>query len=376
LFALPLLSTMVVTVVVCTFAVLSFRLFVQGYQSTLGSVAGGASNAIVIMIMNILWKMVATKLTDWENHRLESEYTNNLIFKIFVFYFVNSYTSLYYMAFFKSKNHVFDSNNLIDGCNSSTSASGPIISNGCTDEVTIQLVTILAVNMFVGQANEVLIPWAKGKILLYLMMRKTHEERKEVPIWERDYKKAPFAGTFDEYSEMIIQYGYFSIFAAAFPLAPLMAVLNNIVEIRTDGFKLLTANPRPDYRGAQNIGTWYSILEVLGIVSVMTNVAQIGLSFEVIYDLTGYNQFETLGIIVIMEHVIIFLKYLIAFLVPDYPGWIVKRMALEEFIKDETIKSEKLKDYVKPTWKVQPHNDEEDEDFPQGTPTLDLKVEE
>ena len=47
-------------------------------------------------------------------------------------------------------------------------------------------------------------------------------------------------------------------FAAAFPLAPLLAVLNNVVEIRTDAIKILNTNNKPYYKGAEvrTIAVW------------------------------------------------------------------------------------------------------------------------
>ena len=44
--------------------------------------------------------------------------------------------------------------------------------------------------------------------------------------------------TFNDYAEMMVQYGYVTFFSMAFPLAPGLALLNNIVEIRSDAFKL------------------------------------------------------------------------------------------------------------------------------------------
>ena len=38
---------------------------------------------------------------------------------------------------------------------------------------------------------------------------------------------------FDEYLEMVIQYGFITIFVSAFPLAPLFALLNNIIEVNS-----------------------------------------------------------------------------------------------------------------------------------------------
>ena len=36
---------------------------------------------------------------------------------------------------------------------------------------------------------------------------------------------------FDEYLEMVIQYGFITIFVSAFPLAPFFALINNIIEV-------------------------------------------------------------------------------------------------------------------------------------------------
>ena len=40
---------------------------------------------------------------------------------------------------------------------------------------------------------------------------------------------------FDEYLEMIIHYGFVTIFVSAFPLAPFFALFNNIIEVSVVG---------------------------------------------------------------------------------------------------------------------------------------------
>jgi len=52
----------------------------------------------------------------------------------------------------------------------------------------------------------------------------------------------------------VIQYGFITIFVAAFPLAPLFALLNNIIEIRLDAYKLVTQFKRPVASRAVDIG--------------------------------------------------------------------------------------------------------------------------
>jgi hypothetical protein len=367
--SLPLVATMIITVVVATFAVLALRLFVQRINSLLGSIVGGALNAIVIMILNMVWNFIAVKLNDWENYRTETEYVNNLIFKVFSFYFVNSYTCMYFLAFAKNNFLFFGVSSLLDNCNFGQTVYNSI-SNGCPDEVSLQLVSALAVNMFVGQAQEVLLPWLQAKFEIIRLLRNEEVSKETLPVWERDNQKGDFQGTLNEYVEMVIQYGYITLFAATFPIAPIMAVLNNIVEIRTDAFKILSAFPRPRYRGAQNIGTWYYVLEFLGVTAVMTNVALIGLSFEVIRSDTGDNDFYTLGIVVFMEHVILILKFGIAYLIPDLPGWIVKKLAYEEYVKEETLKAILLKNHIRPVFEVASDDSEDEAMSPAAEPRL------
>lgn len=47
-----------------------------------------------------------------------------------------------------------------------------------------------------------------------------------------------FDGTFADHLEMLVQMGYVVLFSSAFPLAGLCALANNLMEIRSDAFKL------------------------------------------------------------------------------------------------------------------------------------------
>lgn len=44
---------------------------------------------------------------------------------------------------------------------------------------------------------------------------------------------------------MVLQFGFVTIFVAAFPLAPLFALINNAFEIRLDAKKMITSLRRP-----------------------------------------------------------------------------------------------------------------------------------
>lgn len=76
---------------------------------------------------------------------------------------------------------------------------------------------------------------------------------------------------------MAIQYGYIALFSPSFPLAPLLAFINNITEIRGDAWKLCKAFQRPTSSQAEDIGSWFNVLNLLGFVAVLTNATMIAL---------------------------------------------------------------------------------------------------
>ena len=61
------------------------------------------------------------------------------------------------------------------------------------------------------------------------------------------------------------------MFVAAFPLGPLFALINAIIEIRVDAIKFLCFLRRPDVARVEDIGAWYTVLEALTRASVLVN---------------------------------------------------------------------------------------------------------
>lgn len=69
----------------------------------------------------------------------------------------------------------------------------------------------------------------------------------------------------------VLQYGFVTLFVAAFPLAPLFALLNNIAEIRLDAYKMVTQARRPLAERVEDIGAWYGILKIITYTAVVSN---------------------------------------------------------------------------------------------------------
>lgn len=65
-----------------------------------------------------------------------------------------------------------------------------------------------------------------------------------------------YEGTYDDYLELFIQFGYVFLFSSVYPVAAFWALLNNLVEIRADAFKLCKVFQRPMSRKVKDIGAW------------------------------------------------------------------------------------------------------------------------
>ena len=85
------------------------------------------------------------------------------------------------------------------------------------------------------------------------------------------------------------------MFVAAFPLAPLFALLNCALELRVDAVNFICQFRRPIANRAQDIGAWYRILEALANLSVLVNAFVIAFTSELIPRLVYRYSYSTDG---------------------------------------------------------------------------------
>lgn len=86
----------------------------------------------------------------------------------------------------------------------------------------------------------------------------------------------PHYTLFGDYNEMATQFGYVTMWSTIWPLAPLMAFLNNWFEARGDAFKIVRSCRRPLPQRTETIGPW---LEALGFISWMAALSNSALVY-------------------------------------------------------------------------------------------------
>ena len=177
-------------------------------------------------------------------------------------------------------------------------------------------------------------------------------------------------GTYQEYNEMAIQFGYLTMFASVAPWAACFCMANNEIERRVadqvaevarplasvgplpagyeqlglavaaraatapadghlplhaardpqvDAYKMLYTQQRPRYHGAENIGMWYEVFNWLTVAAVVVNCLIAGYTSTVlsqVYELTGE---QVLWVVVGLEHALLMLKLMVQLHIPDVP---------------------------------------------------------
>ncbi|KAJ3596053.1 hypothetical protein NHX12_002462, partial [Muraenolepis orangiensis] len=240
-------------------------------------------NLVVILILDEVYGAVARWLTVLEVPKTDKSFEQRLIFKTFILKFVNAFTPIIYIAFFRGRLvgrpgnylYVFESYRM-EEC-----AHG-----GCLMELCIQLsITMLGKQLIQNNLFEIGVPKIK-KLIRYIKSKRQafqeEEREKRLQRYEIDHFLEPFAGLTPEYMEMIIQFGFVTLFVASFPLAPLFALLNNIIEIRLDAKKFVGELQRPVAARAKDIGIWYNLLKGVAKVAVIINAFVISFTSDFI----------------------------------------------------------------------------------------------
>ncbi|KAH1011948.1 hypothetical protein HUJ04_001214 [Dendroctonus ponderosae] len=268
----------------------SQNLFLKNHAKIVTSVTAALINLIFIMSLTRGYHRLAIYLTNLESPRTTTEFEDSYTFKIFLFEFMNFYSSLIYIAFFKVptqepteellkhsdfQGRFFDyPGDTISRKSEFFRVKGDICDPaGCLSELCIQLAIIMIGKQMLNNFVEIFNP----KFYNWWRYRSHRSNTKDLSRkhtrWEEDYhlQDPGRLALFDEYLEMILQYGFVTLFVAAFPLAPLCALINNVAEIRLDAYKMVTQARRPLAERVEDIGAWYGILKAITYAAVVSN---------------------------------------------------------------------------------------------------------
>lgn len=222
----------------------------------------GSLNGVQIKVMSVIYSKLMSLFNDWENYEKQSQFDSSLTIKIILFEFINNYSALFYIAFFKAE---------IEGC----------VNNECEAELRLQTYMILATT-FALNAVEIGVPFAMMAVRKYLYLKGLYiveEEKKEITFEPHTVRQQLVADQYDgqmyEYNEIVIMFGYVVFFSICCPLTPLIVFFLLLTEKVVDSYKLFYLLKVNSIAGCKGIGVYNSILTVIYFLGMMFSLCEI-----------------------------------------------------------------------------------------------------
>ncbi len=248
--------------------------------------------------LNGLLTTAATKLTDFENYETEAQYERSLTSKTFVLNFITSYLPLCLTSFV----YVPFGSVLVPYLNVFSLTVRPFAENEKqlqtpkkSSQFDInparlrkQVIYFTVTAQIVNFAMEVLVPYLKRQGLIKVReMQKERAEKKTGitspsaaaydPPEEKDFlarvrneADLDVYDVYDDYKEMVVQFGYLALFSVVWPLVPVSFLINNWIELRADAVKICVEMRRPTPWRADTIGPWLDALTFMSWMGSIT----------------------------------------------------------------------------------------------------------
>ncbi|KAI0913638.1 DUF590-domain-containing protein [Ustulina deusta] len=232
----------------------------------------------ILPVLSTILTKVAEKLTERENYQTNDAHQAALITKIFVINFITSYTPLFLSAFV-----YMPFGNLMMPYLQVFATTARKLSNEksiTTQEFRInpdrlkgQMVYFAVTAQVVNVALEFVIPYVKRVVLGKVQAKRasrdlnTSQDLPEEHEFLQRVREEAELEVYDvavDYREMVVQFGYLSLFSSVWPLTPLTFLINNWIELRSDAIKIAMTSQRPIPWRSDSIGPW---LNALGFLS-------------------------------------------------------------------------------------------------------------
>ena len=240
--------------------------------------------------MDVYLESIATLLTDFENHRTADHYEMSRTQKVFFLQSITNYLPVFITAFI----YVPFADQFIPKLE--TLVGGLVGSYGSKFLGGAQVVEVDGDRL----RNEIIALTVTGQLSAFfeenvqpILMRKVREWYRDYrstgavfsPLAEDDSREADLLGSArrqatleqynvqDDIAEIVLQFGSLAFFSPAWPLISIGFLINNIVELRTDFFKILHQQQRPAPVRTDGIGPWIASLDFLTWAGSLTTGA-------------------------------------------------------------------------------------------------------
>ncbi|XP_030753800.1 anoctamin-10 [Sitophilus oryzae] len=298
--------------------------------------------SLLVTIVSAYFRDFATYLTEWENHRTQSQFERHRVTKLVLFEFVNQFLSLFYIAFIMKDISMLRSQLktmliISQGANHFQEVFMPLTMNYYYSSKTEKLKQKARRSSEAGQAQEKAVE--RSFPLLNIPQLPVDDPR--ISQAENEGNMEEYQDTFDDYLELYIQFGYVFLFSSVYPIAALWALINNVLEIRADAYKICKLYRRPTARRVKDIGAWQRSFEVLGGLSIMTNCGVLYLSPDVRMLLPDWSEVRILLLFICLAQFLLGVRYFLHIGISDKPEWVRVALARKNYESRQALKFER-----------------------------------
>ena len=247
--------------------------------------------SVCMIGFNIMYSKIARQLTSWENYQFVSTHEQALMSKLIVFRLFNAFHTLIHIAFVLGDLVLLQTRlvNLLIVQQIRTNV-GEVLGSDLRVKL-LQVLVSLAVCSFLSDGYVVSMHKLLGAMfvavgvyfgkMIFLkdvkipkIMKLVFKEKKKKEYAgqvEKESEMREFESTFLDYLEMLIQFGYIFLFFPVYPLGSTFALVNNLVEIHTDAFRLVkfSKRPFPAFKSPSNF--WWYAFSLMTLCGVVTN---------------------------------------------------------------------------------------------------------
>jgi anoctamin-10 len=287
-------------------------------------------HVVCIFILNNVYRVVAEALTSWENHETSLNHRNSIVLKRFLFEAFDCYVALFYLAFYERD----------------------------VDRLRLELMTVFQIDTGRRVLLECILPMIFQRLLSkrtnFGSFRFSQAHLNNPPVRSlndsicEDLELDEY-DQFDDYMEIIIQLGYVTLFASAYPLASLISIAANWVEIRSDCFKLTKVCRRPGSVRSSGLGMWRTLIATVIWTSALTNCLIAGFTSGQLthylpefyirdhvtgdFELDDEDGYLVIFVIFGLERLLLIAGLLILAVVPATPEDVVNEIERRQFVR-------------------------------------------
>ncbi|KAK9468010.1 calcium-activated chloride channel-domain-containing protein [Lipomyces arxii] len=315
--------------------------------------------ATLVPTFTKFYGMIATGMTDWENHASEHTYATSMTQKMFVLNFLTSYMGLFLSSYvYLPFGHLIAPNMELIAINMryfiGEKASAKAFTLN-TLRLKQQYIYFIATAQLINFFVETCLPFIQRKIFseakkLQGKVTGTQvtgivDAKSEAAFLSRVRAEAEYPDyeVAEDYREMVVQFGYLSLFATVWPLAPAFSFVNNWVELRGDAVKICLDTKRPIPAKADSIGPWLdnlSFLTWLGSLTTASLVAMYRTTNGDSNSLVSTRPWVLFATVLLSEHVYLVVRYLVSLMFASFDSDILQKDKKQKYISRRSIMAE------------------------------------